>query len=88
MEVTVSRRAGAYNPRAALGHFGYVNSTLIVHWNGTTWEEERSPNPTPGNGEYLTGVAATSARNAWTVGYAGAGMHSPIARWTASPEAP
>jgi hypothetical protein len=56
-------------------------NTLILHWNGTTWEQQRSPNPTPGHGEYLTGVAAASARNAWAVGYAGGGMYSLIVHW-------
>jgi hypothetical protein len=40
-----------------------------------------SPNPTPGHGENLTGVAATSARNAWVVGYAAGGGQVLIAHW-------
>ena len=45
------------------------------------WEKVRSPNPTPGHGENLTGVAATSAKNAWVVGYAGGGGQALIAHW-------
>jgi hypothetical protein len=41
--------------------------TLIEHWNGTTWTQVASPNPGPANN--LQGVAATSASNAWAVGY-------------------
>jgi hypothetical protein len=41
---------------------------LIVHWNGTAWTQVPSPNPNPKNGTTLTGVAATSATNAWAVG--------------------
>ena len=44
--------------------------TLILHWTGTVWEQAHSPNPTSDHGENLTGIAATSARNAWVVGYA------------------
>jgi hypothetical protein len=40
--------------------------TLILHWNGRAWKQVPSPNP-PGNDE-LSGVAATSARDAWAVG--------------------
>jgi hypothetical protein len=40
-------------------------TALLLHWNGTKWA--RVPGPSPGLGD-LTGVAATSASNAWTVG--------------------
>jgi hypothetical protein len=39
------------------------------------------PESHPGHGENLTGVAATSARNAWVAGYAGGGGQALIARW-------
>jgi hypothetical protein len=42
--------------------------TLIVHWNGTGWKQQSSPNPGPAFNT-LSGVAATSATNAWAVGY-------------------
>jgi hypothetical protein len=56
-------------------------NALILHWTGTAWEQVRTPNPTPGHGENLTGVAATSARNAWVAGYAGGGGQALIAHW-------
>jgi hypothetical protein len=48
---------------------GPVEQTLIEHWNGTQWSVVKSPNPSSQtNG--LTGVTATSATNAWAVGFA------------------
>jgi hypothetical protein len=46
--------------------------TLIAHWNGRAWKQVPSPNPETGLywNDYLYGVAATSATNAWAVGYA------------------
>jgi hypothetical protein len=42
--------------------------TMILRWNGRAWK--RVPSPSPGGGEaVLTAVAATSARNAWAVGW-------------------
>lgn len=41
---------------------------LIEHWNGMAWKVQPSPNPSGANGGGLTGVAATSATNAWAVG--------------------
>jgi hypothetical protein len=38
---------------------------LIEHWNGTAWTQVPSPVPAG----VLAGVAATSARDAWAVGY-------------------
>jgi hypothetical protein len=52
----------------------YANSvgsaqTLIEHWNGSGWRIV--PNPSPGSfSTQLSGVAAISAREVWTVGYA------------------
>ena len=46
-----------------------AGSTLILHWNGTTWK--RVPSPSSPSGGALAGVAATSARSAWAVGDAG-----------------
>jgi hypothetical protein len=56
--------------------------SLILHWNGTTWKQV--PSPTPGGGTDLRGVAATSATNAWAVGYSGGGIgptKTVILRW-------
>ncbi len=43
-----------------------VARTLILHWNGRSWN--RVPSPNPDEGGHLTGVTATSAGNAWAVG--------------------
>lgn len=48
----------------AVGSTG--TSTLIKHWDGTTWS--RTPSPSPGSQDNLYGIAATSAHNAWAVG--------------------
>jgi hypothetical protein len=52
------------------GNGGDLSSykTLILHWNGAVWKQVPSPSPA---GAYLTGVAATSATNAWAVGSVG-----------------
>jgi hypothetical protein len=43
--------------------------TLIERWNGSSWKRQPSPNPGSSYGQaYLSGVAATSASNAWAVG--------------------
>jgi hypothetical protein len=38
-----------------------------LHWNGTRWKHVPSPSPSPFS--ELFGVAATSSRHAWAVGY-------------------
>jgi hypothetical protein len=46
-----------------------VGQTLIEHWDGAAWTVVPSPNPGgPGNGNFLSGVAATAAANVWAVG--------------------
>jgi hypothetical protein len=65
--VVSSRRAWA------VGDYSNSNSgtrarALILRWNGTAWKRVRSPNPGSAL-DNLTGVAATSASNAWAVGY-------------------
>jgi hypothetical protein len=73
--------------------------TLILHWNGSTWT--RTTSPDPGGSDFtdgLAGLAATSAANAWAVGYtqnAVADYQSLILHWngttwtrTASPSPP
>jgi hypothetical protein len=44
------------------------NRTLIEHWNGKAWQIQPSPNPGASYDE-LYSVAATSATNAWAVGF-------------------
>jgi hypothetical protein len=48
-----------------------TGKTLIVHWNGRSWRRQASPSP--GGAGTLSGVAATSAGNAWAVGATGTG---------------
>jgi len=57
-----------------------VNQTLVLHWNGTAWSRVTSPNPA-GSAEdhFLTGVAAWSASNIWTVGDDGTGAKEAMA---------
>jgi hypothetical protein len=57
--------AVGYSQRATAG------ATLTEHWNGHTWQQVASPSPGGGRAGYaqLEEVAATSARNAWAVGY-------------------
>jgi hypothetical protein len=69
----------------AVGSHWYFNAdrTLIEHWNGTSWKTQTSPNAAPGNSDenVLNGVTATSATNAWAVGWSyvsGSGHHKPL----------
>jgi hypothetical protein len=50
----------------------------MLRWNGGGWR--RVVVPGTGGGVTLAGVAATSARHAWVVGYTGRGKVY-IARW-------
>jgi hypothetical protein len=62
----------ATSPTNAWAVGAYFNNdtpyrTLILHWNGTAWRRQPSPNPgTEDN--LLVGVAASSATNVWSVG--------------------
>ena len=53
---------------------GYINpttgaeETLVLHWNGTKWSKVASPNPGGTTSNFLTGVSAHSATDAWAVG--------------------
>lgn len=40
--------------------------TLIEHWNGTAWSVV--PSPSPGDGDFLTGVTASGSSDVWAVG--------------------
>jgi hypothetical protein len=78
----------ATSPRSAwaVGFTGTLTSrtgkTLIMRWNGTAWR--RVPSPASVGSRFLVGVAATSARSAWAVGFTGS-VPSPkrslIERW-------
>ena len=55
-----------------------------MHWNGSSWTQVTSPQPAispPVN--VLAKVAATSAKNAWAVGYyaIGTSYQTFVARW-------
>jgi len=52
----------------AVGNYGssYHIKTLILHWNGSAWQQ--IPSPTPRRGGMLYGITATSARSAWAAG--------------------
>ena len=43
-----------------------MNSTLVEHWNGTTWAIVASPNP--GGGAGLSGISCPSATDCYAVG--------------------
>lgn len=56
----------------AVGSFADAQ-TLVLHWNGTAWKKQASPDPGD-SGEttrinYLQAGAAPSSTRAWAVGY-------------------
>jgi hypothetical protein len=56
----------------AVGYYfsGTVKRTLVLHWNGTSWTHQTSPNAGGSSlDNVLQGVAATSSTDAWAVGY-------------------
>lgn len=56
--------------------------TLIERWNGRVWKVQSSPSPSigsHGSGISLTGVAATSANDAWAVGLWATGQTNRVA---------
>jgi len=66
----------------AIGYYkssdGTSAKTLVLHWNGTRWKTQASANPSATQ-NYLCGVAATSATNAWVSGtYVQAGFQGPL----------
>jgi hypothetical protein len=56
-----------------------TTATMIVHWNGTAWKSV--PSPSPASNSVLTSVAATSAHDAWAVGYTRSNGKTLILRW-------
>jgi hypothetical protein len=72
----------------AVGSAGNTSSqhTVTVHWNGRHWRRVPSPDPATGTGSSnsLAGVAGSSARNVWAVGFdapSGVGYRSLILHW-------
>jgi hypothetical protein len=47
---------------------GSADTTLAVHWNGTTWSVMKSPNPKGGTFIRLSGVSCSAANNCFAVG--------------------
>jgi hypothetical protein len=75
--ITATGRKNAW----AVGDYsnGTADQTLIEHWNGRTWKQVASRNPQgPSQPNVLTGVAASSASNAWAVGYAIRSSHASV----------
>ena len=80
----VAVRASSATNAWAVGSYNNssnASQTLILHWNGTTWAQVASPDPAQASG--LTGVATTSASDAWVVGfdYTGTADQSLIVHW-------
>ena len=48
--------------------------TLILHWDGATWNVV--PSPSPGAEDYLRGVVAVSTNDVWAVGFYSTGSGS------------
>jgi hypothetical protein len=72
----------------AVGNFvngSDLAQSMVLHWGGTSWTQVNSPNP-GSQGTFLTGVRATSASNAWAVGYAfdGTADKTLIVHWNGS----
>jgi hypothetical protein len=66
-ELTAVAAASASDAWAVGTSFGATaNQTLILHWNGSAWT--RQPSPDPAGTVRLTAVTATSASDAWAVG--------------------
>ena len=73
----------------AVGYFvnsNNVDQTLILHWNGTSWKQVPSPDPSgPAMDQELTSVASNSAQDAWAVGFYYTGLDkSMILHWNGS----
>lgn len=66
-----------------------ISHTLILHWNGHAWSKVASPNPGGASGfDFLNGVTATSASNAWAAGSYGTAPGAPenvlLLQWNGS----
>ncbi len=63
-----SRNAWAVGEYSQIGH---INRwlTLIMHWNGSSWRQVKTPNPgRSARANRLNAISASSARNIWAVG--------------------
>jgi hypothetical protein len=68
-----------------------AGQTLTLHWNGKAWARVPSPGLTGAPSNFLQGVAATSATNAWAVGWENVSPESELLlhwngkKWTRAP---
>ena len=53
----------------AIGYDGPPATTLIEHWNGTSWSITPSPNATAEPGSFLSKVSCPSSNSCFAVGY-------------------
>jgi hypothetical protein len=69
----------------AVGYYsaGGPARTLVERWNGSAWQVQMSPSPSSSHDNILNGVASTSSKNAWAVGYYndGSGKQTLIEHW-------
>ena len=78
--------AASANDVWAVGNTCYGLSTLIEHWNGSTWSIVPGASLARGDQEAtLSGVAVISSSNAWAVGYRSSGTREAlIEHWNGS----
>lgn len=72
---------GEYASPAGSNTYG---KSLILHWDGVSWEVVPSPQPSPWNASPLYSVVAFSANDAWAVGSwanASQGMSTFVLHW-------
>jgi hypothetical protein len=64
---------------------GGFDQSIILHWNGTSWKQQKSPDP-GSQGTFLYGVRASSPTNAWAAGssYNGTADKTLIVHWNGS----
>ena len=60
---------------------GFVDRTLTLHWDGSSWQRVPSPNVGPGENR-LVSVEAIAADDVWAVG--SRGLHTLIEHWDGS----
>jgi hypothetical protein len=65
--VTCSETASCWATGIYADPIGY-NTTLILHWDGTSWSLTPSPNAVSGQDNVVGGVTCASAYDCWTVG--------------------
>ena len=77
----------AISPRDAWATGSYVVGstymTMILHWNGFSWKQVKSPHPSGAEESFLADVASTRTGHVWAVGYytVGASNRTLIARF-------